>query len=286
MIGVSYRHAHRDALLAGPPRELVLEVVPDHFFADPDALAPLAERYPIVFHETGLSLATAGDTSVAKARLGRIAELARIARPRLFGDHLAITRSPSGIDLGHLAPVWLVPETLDLVCDRVRAIADVLGVPVVVENISAPFAIPHATMSEPEFFARLVERTGCGMLLDVTNLLVDTRNDLGAPRTGFSPDGSNPLGALGVERARARLREYPLAAVRQIHLAGPRRDRDARWIDSHSEPVDDGTYELLADVARARPPIQAIVVERDANLGSLDELIAEATRAARIWEEA
>ena len=139
-----------------------------------------------------------------------------------------------------------------------RAISDVLGVPVVVENIAAPLELPGATMSEPEFFARLCERAGCGMLLDLTNL------------------------RCGAYDARA----YPLAAVRQIHLAGGRRDRDARWIDSHDAPVDDRAYALLSEIARARPPVQAIVIERDANLGTLDELAAEATRAARVWEEA
>jgi len=132
----------------------------------------------------------------------------------------------------------------------------VLGIPVALENISAPFVIPGA-MSEPEFFARLVERTGCSMLLDVTNVLVDSRNH------GFD--------------ARARVREYPLAAVRQVHLAGGVRDHDGRWIDSHSEPVAAESYALLGELAGS--PLQAIVVERDNKLGTLAELVAEALQA-------
>jgi uncharacterized protein (UPF0276 family) len=265
LAGIGYRRPHRDELLARP-RPITLEIVPDHFFADPDAIVPLAERYPIVFHDVALSVATAGDPAIARARLHRIAELARLAHPILMTDHLAITRSPSGIDLGHLAPVWLVPEVLDLVCDRVRAIEDIVGAPVALENISAPFELAHRAMSEPEFFARLVDRTGCGLLLDVTNVLVDARN-------------------AGAD-AGARVRAYPLAAVRQIHLAGGRLDRDRRWIDSHDHPVEDESFALLAEVARARPGVRAIVVERDDRLGSLDELVAEAERAVRVWEQA
>jgi uncharacterized protein (UPF0276 family) len=260
--GIGYRRAHRDALLAGQPRELVLEIVPDHFFADPDAIAPLAERYPIVFHDVGLSIATAG--AAPRERVQRIRELAARAKPLLFSDHLAITRGPSGIDLGHLAPVWLVPEVLDLVVDRVLGLQDTLGVPVALENISTPFTIPGGAMTEPEFFARLVERTGCGLLLDVTNVLVDSRNH------GFD--------------ARARVREYPLAAVRQIHLAGGRRGSDRLWVDSHDAPVEDASYALLGEVARARPDVVAIVVERDHHLESLDALVAEAERAKELWE--
>jgi uncharacterized protein (UPF0276 family) len=101
-------------------------------------------------------------------------------------------------------------------------------------------------------------------LLDVTNVLVDSRNH------GFDP--------------RARLREYPLAAVRQVHLAGGHRGRDDVWVDSHSRPVEDASYALLGEVARGRPPIVTIVVERDQHLDSLDALIAEAERAADLWE--
>jgi uncharacterized protein (UPF0276 family) len=262
--GIGYRQPHRDALLTGEPRDIVLEIVPDHFFGEPAAIEPLAARYSLVFHDVALSIATDGDGALARARLARLRELVARARPVLFSDHLALTRGPSGIDLGHLAPVWLVPEVLDLVVDRVRAVQDVLGVPIALENISTPFAIPGAMMSEPEFFARLVDRTGCGMLLDLTNVLIDSRNH-----------GFDPL---------VRVREYPLTAVRQIHLAGGHRGRDQIWVDSHSRPVDDASYALLGEIARSRLPVVTIVVERDHHLDSLDALIAEARRGADVWE--
>ena len=263
--GVGYRHVHRDALLAeGGARPDVLEVMPDHFFADPDRIAPLAERYPIIFHDVGMSLATAGDASFSRARLQRIAALAAGAKPVLFGEHLALTRSPSGIELGHLAPLWLTHELLDLVADRVRAIQDALGIPVVLENIAAPFLVPHGDLSEAAFFARLVERTGCGLLLDLTNLLYTARNH-------------------GLDEHRL-LREYPLDAVMQVHLAGGFVDRDI-WIDSHSEPVEDAAYALLGELRRAVPALRTIIVERDDKLGTLNDLVAEATRAARVWKE-
>jgi uncharacterized protein len=241
----------------------VLEIMPDHFFADPGAIEPLAARYTIVFHDVGLSIATAGGAEPARARLARIRALAALARPVLFSDHLALTRSPSGIDLGHLAPVWRTEATLALICDRVRAVQDVLGVPVALENIAAPFEIP-GTLSEPELFARLVERTGCGLLLDVTNLLLNARNG------GFD--------------VRRRLAAYPLEAVRQVHLAGGFRDPANLWVDSHSEPVEDECYALLAELGRAEASLECIVVERDQKLGDLGDLVAEARRAQQTWE--
>lgn len=264
--GIGYRREHRDALLAAPPgaAPAVLEVMPDHLFAEPEAIDALAARYPIVFHDAGLSLGTAGDPGPGKARLRRIAELAARARPVLFSEHLALTRSPSGIDLGHLAPLWLTHELLELLVDRVNAVQDALGMPVALENIAAPFEVPGGDLTEPELLARLVERTGCGVLLDLANLLYTARNGgLDAP---------------------AMLREYPLAAVMQVHLAGGVLEQDG-WIDSHSEPVEDATYALLAQLRRSAPAVRAIIVERDAKLGALGELVAEATRAEQIWKE-
>jgi uncharacterized protein (UPF0276 family) len=147
----------------------------------------------------------------------------------------------------------------------VRAISDVLGVPVALENIAAPFEIPGG-MPEAEFFTRLVERTGCGVLLDLTNLLGNAYNH------GFD--------------ARERLRDYPLAAVQQVHLAGGFVDHDRQWVDSHSEPVEPAAYALLAELAAARPALRTIVIERDDKLGALAELVGEADRAQAIWEGA
>jgi uncharacterized protein len=260
--GIGYRRLHREALLGGAGPRL-LEIVPDHFFAEPAAIEALADRYVLVFHDLGSSVATVGDSPGQKARLARLQLLVRLARPIVFSDHLALTRSPAGIDLGHLAPIWRTEEQLDRVVERVCWLQDALGVPLALENIAAPFEIPGG-MSEPEFFTRLVQRSGCGLLLDATNLLLTARNQ------GYD--------------VRQRLGEYPLEAVCQVHLAGGRLDAQGLWLDSHSEPVEEESFALLAELERCRPSLRAIVIERDEQLGELAPLVAEAERAARIWE--
>jgi hypothetical protein len=136
-------------------------------------------------------------------------------------------------------------------------------VPVALENIAAPFVLP-AEMTEPEFFARVVDKTGCKVLLDVTNLVVNGKN------YGFDP----------LDRAK----DYPLEAVWQVHLAGGYLSKDF-WIDSHSEPVDDASLALLRGIAGRTRDLRAIVVERDDKIPPLSELVAEARRARAIWEE-
>lgn len=264
--GVSYRRRHGQELWAAPQRPPVLEIIPEHFSAEPAAIEPLADAFHLVFHAVGLSVATAPDgpaRAVLDARLARVRELVRRARPAWFSDHLAITVSPDGADIGHLAPIIHDGETLAIVIDRVRVWQDVLGVPVALENIAAPFTVPGA-MPEAEFLHRLVEATGCLLLLDITNLLLNGRN------LGFDPA--------------ARLADYPLHAVVQVHLAGGLLAH-GWWVDSHSEPVEPASLALLALLA-GRAPVRAIIIERDENLPPLAALVAEAARAQAVWEQA
>ena len=266
--GVGYRHRLRAQLLDdGPgPRPAVLEVMPDHFFSAPAAVEPLADRYPIVLHDVGLSLGTLPDAATAaleERRLERVLEVVRRARPRLLSDHLALTRSPAGVDLGHLLPLRYTRAMLDHLAGRVDRLQHRAGMPVLLENIAAPFVL-CGDYDEADFLGRLAARTGCGVLLDLSNLVVNARN--------------------GEFAAGRRLLDYPLSAVMQVHLAGARTDPTdpRRLIDSHDGPVAEDSFALLP-VLRGRAPLRAIIVERDDRLPPLAELCAEAARAAALY---
>ncbi|WFT80822.1 MULTISPECIES: multinuclear nonheme iron-dependent oxidase [unclassified Methylobacterium] len=134
---------------------------------------------------------------------------------------------------------------------------DGLERPLLPETITADFAIPGATMSEPEFLHRLTGATGCGLRLDVTNVEVNAANH------GFD--------------ARAFLAALPLDRVVQVHLAGGARE-GGRLIDTHGAPVSEVSWELLAALA-ARAPVRAVLLERDLDFSDPEGLIAEVARA-------
>lgn len=259
--GISYRKPYRRELLAedGLSKPAVLEVVPSHFFAEPDLLAPLAERYPLVFHEVGCSIGTAEPVDTELLR--RIKALFAYGKPLFFTEHLALTTSPAGIDLGHLAPIWYTRSALDSLSERVLRWQEVLGVEVALETITVPFVVPEADFTECEFFHELVTQTGCGLLLDVTNQVINGHN------LGFDPE--------------AVLAGYPLHAVMQVHLAGGQRGPD-RWVDSHDAPVDAESFAVLK-MLRGRAPLRTIIVERDDNLLPLADLMGEVSRAGAVW---
>ena len=265
--GISYRRHYHQALLGltaearltehGP---LVLEIIPEHFFANPEPLEALAEHYRLVFHDVGLSIATVDPDEARPRRLQQLKALLALARPVLFSDHLALTRSPDGLDCGHLAPAWYTADALDCLAEHVRRCQDVLEMPLVLENIALPWLFP-GSMREPEFLTHLVERTGCGLLLDLSNLLWNQRN---------FPDQNPGL-----------LQDYPLYAVQQIHLAGGVYQQ-GWWVDSHSTPVAETSFALLQQCGSC-PAVKTIVIERDTHLPSLTALLREAQHAAQRW---
>jgi uncharacterized protein (UPF0276 family) len=262
--GIGYRRTYRAALAGSSDKSqpAILEVMPDHFFSRPWEIDELG-HVPLVFHDVGLSIGTASGPAdlVTRARLERLRELVRRAKPLGFSDHLAITRSPSGIDLGHLCPVLPNRATLAIVRDHIHAWQDLLEVPIALENIAHPFELT-AQLDEAELFSEIVAATGCGMLLDLTNLVLDGKN------FGFDPV--------------TRLERYPLESVWQVHLAGGVRV-DGFWIDSHGAPVGRAELDLLGRLRRRARALRTIVIERDENLPPLSELLAEAREAERIW---
>ena len=59
---------------------------------------------------------------------------------------------------------------------NVSRVQDRLRRPILVENLSAYLRWADDAMAEPAFFALLARRTGCGLLLDVNNLVVNALN--------------------------------------------------------------------------------------------------------------
>lgn len=178
--------------------------------------------------------------------------MAKHFRPIWASDHLAVTRTGTA-PLGHLSPFRLTTAALSLVADKISRIQASLGIPFLVENIACHFQLPGTDMSEGEFLHKLVEATGCGVLLDLNNVVVNAKNH------GFDP--------------MKHIRSLPLLAVRELHIAGYR-EIEGVCINSHSEPVSGDVWDILRHVSAHLGPIN-LILERDQNVPSLDDLVSE-----------
>jgi uncharacterized protein (UPF0276 family) len=123
-------------------------------------------------------------------------------------------------------------------------------------------------MSEAEFLSRVLTRTGCGWLLDVTNVYANAVNH------GYDPY--------------AFIREVMPAAHRvQMHLAGGYFDEKAqRYFDSHSFPVHQEVWDLYRfALQEGRGKVEAVFIERDADFPTESGWRDEVREARAIAEE-
>ena len=207
----------------------------------------------------GLSLG--GETPPDESHLDRLAALIARYEPASFSEHLAWS-THGDLFLNDLLPVAYDRPTLERVCRHIDRVQERLGVRMLLENPSTYVEFERSTMGEAAFLREVLRRTGCGLLLDVTNVHVSCTNH-----------GRDPI---------AYLHELPLDAVGEVHLAGFTRDADAAGdallIDSHGSAVDEAVWSLFAAVV-ARLGAVPTLLERDNDVPSLPTLLAEAGRA-------
>jgi uncharacterized protein (UPF0276 family) len=229
------------------------------------ALAAVRENYPISVH--GACMSIGAPTTLDLAHLARFRELVMRYEPTLVSEHLSWS-SHGGTFFNGLLPLPCTQETLAHVCQHIDQVQDAIKRPILLENPSTYVAFASSTMSETEFIRAVVQRTGCGLLLDVNNVFVSATNQ------GFS--------------AEAYLDGFPLEHVGEIHLAGHSEQRDDEdeplLIDTHDRAISDSVWSLYRDlVARICP--RPTLVEWDSNLPAWSVLRAQALSAQQIMGE-
>ncbi|NDF01455.1 MAG: DUF692 family protein [Verrucomicrobia bacterium] len=135
-----------------------------------------------------------------------------------------------------------------------------IATPLILENVCSPLIWPGAEMDEPTFITQVLHHSGCGLLLDVTNIHANSTNH-----------GTSPANFI---------EKLPLERVVQVHFSGAHESK-GRLIDSRTQAVPESIWQLL-DHAVSRAPVRCICLERDDNLPPLPEILWEVERARAI----
>jgi len=257
-IGLGLRTVHYAHIVEEHPPVGWFEILSENFMQTEGKplyfLDAIAERYPIVMH--GVSLSIGSTDPLDRAYLAELKSLRDRTGARWVSDHLCWT-GVAGKNSHDLLPVPYTEEALRHIVSRVRAVEDILGAPIALENPSTYAEFSGSTMKEWEFLARLAEDADCGILLDVNNVYVSSKNH------GFDP--------------MTYLDAVPWERVVQLHVAG-HTDHGTHVIDTHIGPVTDPVWRLLGE-AHARSGGASILLEWDAEIPSFEETHAEALRA-------
>lgn len=278
--GLGWRHAHYRELLERRPCIGFLEVHSENFFADGGAsiqvLLAARNHYDLSLHGVGLGLGSAA--GLDEWHVEQLARLVERTQPIRVSDHASFARAPlrstsSVVHGNDLLPIAFTEAALDIMASNVQRVQDRLRRPLLIENLSTYLGWSDDTIAEPEFFNRLCRRSGCGLLLDVNNLVVNALNS-SAVREGRQN---------AVERACAWVDALDDGIAQEIHLAGYA-DLGDIVIDDHGSRVRESVWLVYEHALRLLGSVPALI-EWDTDVPALDVLLAEATRADRIGVE-
>lgn len=216
-----------------------------------------------------LKLSPASAEPPAMRYLEAIKAVAQENGAQSVSDHLGFTRDgDNGVEMGHFAPPPWTQEALDTTCRNVDHIQRFFGeTRFYIETIAYLFEL-NGTMSEAEFVSRLLDRTGCGWLLDVTNVYANSVN--------FNFDPYEFITTV-----------MPHAASVQMHLAGGFFDEKSQmYIDSHSEPIPDAVFDLYRfSLWQGKGKVDVVFIERDQNFPDEAGWRSEIHRVREIAEQ-
>jgi uncharacterized protein (UPF0276 family) len=308
LIGVGLRHSHYSEALSAETLENdvlnaqnesgtkhnidFVEVHAENFFAAGGAsralIQDIAQAYPLSLHGTSLGL---GSTlSVPVDILQQFAKLVKSTEPILVSEHLCFNRAEvNGVVLhsGDLLPIPYNTDSLQTIVANIHQVQESIQRPLLIENLSAYItpsqlvALTKDDMTEFEFLASMCEAAGCGILLDLNNLIINELNRKTA----------NPL-----ELIKQRLDALPAHIVGEIHLAGytdkssasPKALNQANQshfiIDDHGAPVSQQCWQLY-QYALQKFPGTPTLVEWDTQIPEWSVLLNEADKARSIAEQ-
>ncbi|HXC58998.1 MAG TPA: DUF692 domain-containing protein [Steroidobacteraceae bacterium] len=264
--GVSLKAQHYgDALHAGPQPAFLEVHAENYLHAGGPAhryLTAIRAKHRLSIHGVGLSLG--GPQPPSPLALQARRTLLQRYQPDEFSEHLAW----SGLDgtyLNDLLPLAYTNESLARVCAHVQMTQEALGRRILLENPATYLGFADSNWSEPAFLSEVIRRTGCGLLLDVNNIVVSAANHRG--------DALDYLHGL------------PLRSVGEIHLAGHAVHEEPAGgqllIDTHDRPVQPETWELYGAALQLTGAVPTLI-EWDAELPDWTVLLQQAEQADRL----
>ncbi|RTE66717.1 DUF692 domain-containing protein [Amphritea opalescens] len=266
--GLGLKAEHLDDILALPTGEEVctgghlwFEVHTENYFVAGgprlNYLRAIRENYDLSFHGVGGSLGY--DHQSMPEHIKQVKALINEFQPTLISEHAVWSRA-SGAYFADLMPLPRTQDALQSLVDGVDRYQSGIGRRILIENPSNYLDFT-SEMDEPQFLVEAAQRSGCGLLIDINNLYLSSKNT-------------------GIDAAQY-LSQIPAELVGEIHIAGHDPDPElgqALLIDSHASPVDLPVWELLQHALTLfghRP----VLVERDANLPPFAELMNERQQA-------
>lgn len=259
-VGIGLRIPHYQHIFEKKPVVDWFEIISENFMVDGGrplyVLDQILERYRVVQH--GVSMYFGSAEALNREHLRRLKTLVKRTGTPWLTDHLC-WGSVDGRYSHDLLPMPYTFEAARKTAQKIREVRDFLEVPICVENVSSYAEFHVSEMTEWEFLNEVVEDADCGILLDVNNIYVSSRNH------NFDPlDYVNNV---------------PHERVAQIHIAG--HSKFEKYIlDTHDHAPIDPVWKLYGKAIDLIGPT-ATLLEWDDLIPSFDEVHREALKARK-----
>src|SRR5665213_306257 len=257
-VGIGLRIPHYRHILDKKPACDWFEIISENYMCDGgrplEILDQILEQYKVVQH--GVSMYFGSTDRLNREHLNRLKRLVKRTKTPFLSDHLC-WGSVDGTYSHDLLPMPYTFAAAKVTAPRVREARDFLEVPICVENVSSYAEFHTSEMTEWEFLSEVVEQADCGILLDVNNIYVSSKNH------SFNPYDY--------------LNNVPHERVGQIHVAGHSK-YEKYILDTHDHPVLDPVWKMYGHALSLCGQTNTLL-EWDAHIPSFDEVHAEAMKA-------
>ena len=258
-VGVGLRPPHFADAFEDPSGVDFFEVIAENYTGTGPVpasnLARARSLRPVALH--GVSLDLLGSDPIDQDHVRRVSELAANLDAPCFSDHLCWTRL-DGWHSHDLLPTPFTEKIADHAAARAEIVQSLLPIPFGIENLSSYAAFEGSTLTEWEFYKRVVDLAKVWRMLDINNIYVSAMNH------GFDP--------------RSYLESIDWDRVLYVHLAGHHIRPDGLRIDTHDAPVCEEVWDLYRDAWTLGGPFPTLI-EWDDNLPSWGRLVEEADTA-------
>jgi len=258
-VGLGWRGELAAGILSNLAHIDVLEVIADDYYRAPrasmDALCSLARQVPVSLHGVGMGLAST--IPAEPRRLHAMARLMQRVQAESWSEHLSFVRA-GGVEIGHLAAPPRTPASVAGAVANIALASRIVGSAPLMENIATLVAPPASTLDEAQWLAQIIDGAQVPLLLDLHNLYANAVNS-----------GQDP---------QAMLLRLPLARVGAVHLSGGHWVEEPggagrRLLDDHLHDVPPEVFALLTVLARHAPQPLTVILERDGNYPSFEQVL-------------
>ena len=253
--GLNLHFDHLDDILC-TCCDLWFEIIAEDLFTldlGKSRLKELKDRHDLIIHSLSMNLA--GVDRLDKSYLKKLKNVYKNFKPKIISDHLCFS-SHKKVHHHDLLPVPFNKKSLANVVSRINYVQDFFNQRLAIENITYYIDYKTQEYTESEFINEVVKKTGCSILLDISNSIINHANR-----------------SLNFENFFASI---SLKDVDYIHLSGGSELSGVK-IDSHSSKVAELDIQILKNILKRTKKEIPYMIERNQDVPEFSILFQEIT---------